>query len=97
MLLALQGRVLLPRQRAIRNGRVAGWLVLELQSMTLLKPGKPRRQECVEIGCSDAAGTRWGPHWCGAHCQERRERISRQLEELEVRLAYKAASREWSS
>lgn len=37
---------------------------------------------CIEAGCNEVAGTPWGPYWCPAHDEERRNRISAQLNDL---------------
>lgn len=38
--------------------------------------------KCVEPGCNEEAGTPWTPYWCKKHDKERRERISKSLEEI---------------
>lgn len=37
---------------------------------------------CIEDGCTEPAGTAWGPHWCMLHNAERMERISRSMREM---------------
>jgi len=36
-------------------------------------------KRCAEKGCTEPAGTPWGPYWCADHDDERIHRISRQL------------------
>jgi hypothetical protein len=43
---------------------------------------KPSGRVCIEQGCSEPAGTGWGPFWCPDHDQERLDRITRQLDEI---------------
>ena len=38
--------------------------------------------KCVEQDCDEEAGTPWTNHWCLKHDEERRERVTKQLEEL---------------
>lgn len=45
----------------------------------------PTGKECIEIGCHDEAGTRWGPMWCPKHDQERLDRVSTQMADLAKR------------
>lgn len=40
---------------------------------------QPSGLRCVEPGCEQPAGTRWGPHWCPDHDAERLDRISASL------------------
>jgi hypothetical protein len=37
---------------------------------------------CVEPGCSNPAGTAWGPYWCWRHNAERLDRVTASLERL---------------
>lgn len=34
---------------------------------------------CIESGCTEPAGTPWGPLWCARHDDERLARISHSL------------------
>lgn len=43
---------------------------------------EPSGKDCVESGCQEEAGTRWGPHWCPDHDALRIDRVSRQFDEL---------------
>ena len=36
--------------------------------------------QCVERGCTEPAGTPWGPLWCANHDDERIHRITRQMD-----------------
>jgi hypothetical protein len=44
----------------------------------------PSGRTCIEDGCEKAAGTRWGPLWCAEHDQERMDRISGQMAEIQA-------------
>jgi hypothetical protein len=44
---------------------------------------EPSGRTCVESGCSEPAGTSWGPLWCPVHDQERLDRITRNLEAIQ--------------
>lgn len=39
-------------------------------------------KECIIEGCTKPAGTGWGPLWCKDHDIERRNRVTRQMEDL---------------
>lgn len=41
---------------------------------------------CVERGCTEPAGTPWGPMWCADHDDERIHRITASLEAIEASL-----------
>lgn len=43
---------------------------------------KPSGRSCIEVGCSEPAGTLWGPLWCPEHDRQRLDRITDQLERL---------------
>lgn len=43
---------------------------------------EPSGRNCVEPGCSEPAGTWWGPLWCPRHDKERIDRISNSLEQM---------------
>lgn len=47
---------------------------------------RPSGRACVEQGCSEPAGTRWGPLWCPQHDQERLDRITASLENISAML-----------
>jgi len=38
--------------------------------------------KCVEKDCEEKAGTPWTPYWCLKHDEERRTRITNQLENI---------------
>jgi hypothetical protein len=42
----------------------------------------PSGRACIEQGCAEAAGTKWGPLWCPEHDQERLDRISASLDSI---------------
>ena len=44
--------------------------------------GSMKKRICVEHGCGKLAGTPWTPFWCKKHDEERRKRITTQLETL---------------
>lgn len=48
---------------------------------------EPSGATCFENGCTEPAGTWWGPHWCPEHDAIRLNRISRQLRAIERTLA----------
>ena len=39
-------------------------------------------KDCVEAGCTNPAGTKWGAYWCVKHNIERMDRISRQFDQM---------------
>jgi len=39
-------------------------------------------KDCVKEGCTEPAGTGWGPLWCKPHDIERRNRVTAQMENL---------------
>lgn len=43
---------------------------------------KPSGNQCIENGCTEPAGTWWGPLWCVTHDEERINRISKSLSSL---------------
>lgn len=43
---------------------------------------RPSGRVCVEPGCTQPAGTIWGPLWCPDHDRERLDRITDQLEAI---------------
>lgn len=43
---------------------------------------EPSGRTCIEAGCDEPAGTRWGPYWCPVHDKERIDRISASLREI---------------
>jgi hypothetical protein len=43
---------------------------------------RPSGQTCVEAGCDQPAGTRWGPYWCPDCDVERLDRIMASLEAI---------------
>lgn len=43
----------------------------------------PSHKPCYEKGCEEPAGTLWGPHWCPRHDQERINRISAQMQDMQ--------------
>lgn len=43
---------------------------------------KSALRKCVEPGCEEQAGTPWTDHWCPRHDEERRDRISANLDRL---------------
>lgn len=43
---------------------------------------KPSGRQCIERGCTNPAGTLWGPHWCPDCDVKRLDRISEGLESL---------------
>lgn len=47
---------------------------------------KPSGRECIERGCTEPAGTLWGPYWCPAHDKERLDRVREQLTEIADKL-----------
>ncbi len=42
---------------------------------------------CIEDGCNEPAGTLWGPYWCFKHNIKRIDRINKQFNLLEKKLA----------
>jgi hypothetical protein len=46
----------------------------------------PSDRPCYEPGCVEPAGTLWTPHWCPKHDQERIERITQQMQDLQSAL-----------
>ena len=38
-----------------------------------------QKRKCIEPGCSEPAGTPWGPYWCIKHDEEWRARIELSL------------------
>ena len=45
---------------------------------------KPSGRECIEDGCTDPAGTLWGPLWCPMHDVERLDRIEQNLRAMRL-------------
>lgn len=43
---------------------------------------KPSGRTCIEGGCTEPAGTLWGPLWCPDHDRERLNCVSAQMESL---------------
>lgn len=43
---------------------------------------EPSGRTCIESGCNEAAGTRWGPYWCPDHDRERLDRIGASLDRI---------------
>lgn len=43
---------------------------------------RPSGRRCVEAGCDETAGTRWGPMWCPDHDAQRLDRVCTQLRGL---------------
>lgn len=43
---------------------------------------KQSHRRCIEDGCTNGAGTIWGPLWCPDHDSERLARISSSLESI---------------
>ena len=48
---------------------------------------EPSGRVCIETGCSEAAGTWWGPYWCPTHDKERLDRVSAQFEDIAASFA----------
>lgn len=46
----------------------------------------PSNKPCYEKDCTEPAGTLWGPHWCPDHDQERIERITAQMKDMQAAL-----------
>lgn len=44
---------------------------------------EPSGRMCVEAGCSESAGTRWGPYYCPDHDAARIDRISANLRDIQ--------------
>jgi hypothetical protein len=42
----------------------------------------PSGRTCIEDGCNEPAGTKWGPLWCPDHDKERLDRITASLESI---------------
>lgn len=51
---------------------------------------QPSGRICVEDGCTEPAGTLWGPHWCPQHDRERLDRIEAGMNE--IRTAFRVAA-----
>lgn len=48
---------------------------------------KPSGRTCIEVGCDEPAGTRWGPYWCPAHDVARLDRVGASLQSIADDLA----------
>lgn len=46
----------------------------------------PNGNRCIEAGCNEEAGTKWGPLWCPEHDKRRLDRITADLEALRASL-----------
>ena len=44
--------------------------------------------KCIEKGCTNEAGTPWGPHWCLPCDKKRLARITKSMEEILVSFSH---------
>lgn len=54
---------------------------------------EPSGRECIETGCSEPAGTGWGPYWCPGHDKARLDRISASLEGIAASERFEEATK----
>ena len=50
--------------------------------MTAHSRSKATSRLCIEPGCTEQAGTPWTKLWCLKHDEERRDRITKSMEDI---------------